>query len=203
VLVLAASLVAPAPAARANPAGLWWTKNNGSIIKVAPCAAFYQTPEGVAWKMNEACRCLGIGCLDDDTSAAKRGVTPRGGALLALTQVLAWLVLAAAQLALRPAFALDAADKPNPSFMAPLPPVRPAGPAGARATIDGPQAPTPSAAPIEAPTPQRHPPPPPRNLPPTSRARMHACGLEWQKMKETGAAADKIWLDFARICLAK
>jgi hypothetical protein len=32
---------------------------------------------------------------------------------------------------------------------------------------------------------------------------MHACGLEWQKMKETGATADKTWFDFARICLAK
>ncbi|MGB6324805.1 MAG: hypothetical protein WBG11_03255 [Methylocella sp.] len=41
VLVLAAGLVAPAPAARADPSGPWWTKDNGSIIKVAPCAAFY------------------------------------------------------------------------------------------------------------------------------------------------------------------
>jgi hypothetical protein len=32
---------------------------------------------------------------------------------------------------------------------------------------------------------------------------MHACGLEWQKMKETGAAADTTWFDFALICLAK
>jgi hypothetical protein len=32
---------------------------------------------------------------------------------------------------------------------------------------------------------------------------MHVCGLEWQKMKETGAAANKTWLDFALICLAK
>jgi hypothetical protein len=141
-------------------------------------------------------------------SAAKRRVTPRRGVLQALTHVLAclvlaWLALAAAQLALRPAFALDAAEKPNPSFTAPLPPARPTGPAGARATIDSPQAPAISAAPIEAPMPQRDPPPQPRNLPPASRARMHECGLEWQKMKETGAAADKTWLDFARICLAK
>jgi hypothetical protein len=120
-----------------------------------------------------------------------------------LTNALAWLVLAAAQLALRPAFALDAATKPIPSFTAPLPPARPAGPDGGRATIDSPQAPAISATPIEAPTPQRDPPPLPRNLPPASRARMHACGLEWQKMKETGATADKTWFDFARICLAK
>jgi hypothetical protein len=32
---------------------------------------------------------------------------------------------------------------------------------------------------------------------------MHECGLEWQKMKESGAAADKIWFDFAQVCLAK
>jgi len=120
-----------------------------------------------------------------------------------LTYALAGLVLAAAQLALRPAFALDTSAKPNPSFTAPLPPARPAGPAGGRATIDFPSAPAISAAPVEAPTPQQDTPPLPRNLPPASRARMHACGLEWQKMKETGAAADQTWQDFARICLAK
>jgi hypothetical protein len=136
-------------------------------------------------------------------SAAKRVVTPRRDARLALTLDLAWLVLAAAQLALWPAFALDAAAKPNPSFTAPLPPPRPAGLTGGSATIDFPSAPAISAAPIEAPTPQRDPQPLPRNLPPATRARMHACGLEWQKMKETGAAADETWLDFARICLAK
>lgn len=136
-------------------------------------------------------------------SAAKRVVTPRKGALLALTRAVAWLVLAAAQLALQPALALDAAEKPNPSFTAPLPPARPAGLAGGRATIDIPSAPAISAAPIEAPRPRPDLPPQPRNLPPASRARMHACGLEWQKMKETGAAADKTWGDFARICLAK
>jgi hypothetical protein len=134
---------------------------------------------------------------------AKRVVTPRRGALLTLTHALAWLVLTAAELALRPAFALDAAAKPNPSFTAPLPPARPAGLDQAGATIDIPSAPAISAAPIKAPTPQQDPPPLPRNLPPASRARMHACGLEWQKMKETGAAADKTWQDFARNCLAK
>ncbi|MGI8569588.1 MAG: hypothetical protein ACR2KT_11210 [Methylocella sp.] len=136
-------------------------------------------------------------------SAAKRVVTTRAGALLTLTRALAWLVLAAGQLALRPAFALDAVEKSNPSFTAPLPPARPAGPAGGRATIGFPSAPAISAAPIEAPRPQPDPPPQPRTLPPASRARMHACGLEWQKMKETGAAADKTWFDFARICLPK
>jgi hypothetical protein len=98
VIVLAAGLVAPAPAARADPSGpwwtknaaradpsgpwwtknTWWTKNNGAIITVAPCAAFIAycgillllkgpvastfdwTPEGVARKMNAACRHPGI-----------------------------------------------------------------------------------------------------------------------------------------------
>ncbi len=134
---------------------------------------------------------------------AKRVVRKRKGALLALTGALAWLAGAAAQLALRPTFALDTAAKPNPSFTAPLPPPRPADLAGGRATINSPSAPAISAAPIEVPPPQQDPPPQPRNLPPASRARMHACGLEWQKMKETGAAADKTWQDFAQNCLAE
>src|SRR3984893_12447598 len=105
-------------------------------------------------------------------SAAKRVVTPRRGALLSLTHALAWLVLATAQLALRPAFALDAAAKPNPSFAAPLPPARSAGPAWGRATIDFPSPPAIPPAPVEAPPPQLAPPPLPQNLPPASRARM-------------------------------
>ena len=129
-------------------------------------------------------------------------VRKRKRALLALTGALAWLVWAAAQLALRPAFALDAAAKPNPSFTAPLPPARPSGRAGGGATIDSPSAPAISASPQGAPTPQQDP-PQPRNLPLASRARMHACGLEWHKMKEMGAAADKTWLEFAQNCLAK
>ena len=136
-------------------------------------------------------------------SAAERVVTTRKGARLAFTHALAWLILAAAQFALRPTFALDAAAKPSPPFMVPLPPARPAGPVGGRATIDFPPAPPISGPPIGAARPQREPPAPPRNLPPASRARMHACGLEWQKMKETGAAANNTWLDFALICLAK
>jgi hypothetical protein len=135
-------------------------------------------------------------------SAAKRVVTTRG-ALLTLTHALAWLVLAAAQLVHRPALALDVAAKPNAPFVAPLPPIRPAGPARERATIDFPSAPAISAPPIEGARPQQELPAPPRNLPPASRVRMHACGLEWQKMKETGAAADKTWFDFALTCLAK
>jgi len=33
VLVLAAGLVAPAPVARADPSGPWWTNDNGAIMK--------------------------------------------------------------------------------------------------------------------------------------------------------------------------
>jgi hypothetical protein len=125
------------------------------------------------------------------------------GALRALSHALVWLVFAAAQLVHRPTFALDLAAKPNRPFVAPLPPIRPAGPGGERATTDFPSAPAISAAPIEAARPQREPAAAPRNLPPASRARMHACGLEWQEMKKTGAAADKTWFDFALVCLAK
>jgi hypothetical protein len=117
--------------------------------------------------------------------------------------VSAWLVLAAAQFMHQPTFALDLGTKPNPPFVAPLPPTRPARSAGGGAIIALPSAPAISAAPIEAARPQPDPPLAPRNLPPASRARMHACGLEWQKMKETGAAADKTWFDFALVCLAK
>lgn len=41
LLVFAAGLIAPALAAPADPSGLWWTKSNGSIIKIAPCAKLY------------------------------------------------------------------------------------------------------------------------------------------------------------------
>jgi hypothetical protein len=40
-------------------------------------------------------------------------------------------------------------------------------------------------------------------LPPASRAQMHKCGSEWQKMKASGAAADKTWLSFAKVCLVQ
>jgi hypothetical protein len=85
VLVLAAGLVAPPPAVRADPSGPWWTDDNGAITKVAPCAIFYcgilllqkesrgpgvrpfdWTPEGVAWKMNAGCRHPGIECSEGD-----------------------------------------------------------------------------------------------------------------------------------------
>ncbi len=43
----------------------------------------------------------------------------------------------------------------------------------------------------------------PQELPPASRAQMHKCGAEWQKMKASGAATDKTWLAFAQTCLAQ
>ncbi|HTJ03624.1 MAG TPA: hypothetical protein VL492_12610 [Methylovirgula sp.] len=43
----------------------------------------------------------------------------------------------------------------------------------------------------------------PQELPTASRAQMHKCGAEWQKMKASGAATDKTWLAFAQTCLAQ
>jgi hypothetical protein len=40
-------------------------------------------------------------------------------------------------------------------------------------------------------------------LPQASRARMHECGVEWQRMKMSGEATDKIWRVFASVCLAR
>jgi hypothetical protein len=40
-------------------------------------------------------------------------------------------------------------------------------------------------------------------LPPYTRPRMHECALEWQKMKASGAATEKIWFTFARSCLVR
>jgi hypothetical protein len=115
-----------------------------------------------------------------------------------------WLVfLTAALLTSQPLFALDAPAAPRPLITAPLPPVRPAEPAGVPAPAQSPPAPASPAVPIGAQTPPADPPSQPQILPPASRKRMHECGLEWQKMKESGAAADKIWYDFAKVCLTK
>ena len=43
----------------------------------------------------------------------------------------------------------------------------------------------------------------PQALPAASRTRMHKCGRQWQKMKASGAAADKTWLSFASTCLER
>lgn len=124
------------------------------------------------------------------------------GPLMALTRVTAGLIfLTSAGLTLKPVYALDAPAKPRPAFTAPLPPVRPTGLAGIPAPAQSPPAPASSSTPIEAPALEL--PAQPRTLPAASRTRMHECGLEWQKMKESGAAADKVWFDFAQVCLAK
>jgi hypothetical protein len=113
----------------------------------------------------------------------------------------AWIgLLAAVQMTPQPAWALDMQAQPRPLSIAPLPPERPAG-IGSPAKVQPP--PADSAVPEGAPMPPSDPPPQPRNLPPASRARMHECAVEWQKMKESGAAADKIWYDFAQNCLVK
>ena len=86
----------------------------------------------------------------------------------------------------------------------PMPPMRPA-------TLL-----PPAPAPAPAPNPPAPPVPPGKDpmvfyfspdmsqeLPPASRAQMHKCGAQWQKMKASGEAADKTWLAFARVCLVQ
>jgi len=88
----------------------------------------------------------------------------------------------------------DPARSPLPATP-PLPPPRPHYPAETDAVPAIPQAAEPAPA-AEAPRQTR-------SLPPASRARMHACGLEWQKMKAAGSAADKTWYEFAAVCLVR
>jgi len=121
--------------------------------------------------------------------------------LLAVIRATGLVFLTAAQMT-SPVFALDEPAKPRPPFTAPLPPVRPAD-AGVPAPAQSPTVPASPTLSIGAPTPPADLPLQPRHLPPATRTRMHECGVEWQKMKESGAAADKIWFDFARVCLAK
>ncbi len=40
-------------------------------------------------------------------------------------------------------------------------------------------------------------------LPPAPRARMHECGIEWQRMKAAGAATEETWYTFAQTCLTR
>lgn len=115
----------------------------------------------------------------------------------------AWLaILATVPITLQPVLALDMEVQPHPPLTIPLPPPRPAG-IGSPATVQSPSALPDPAVPGMAPAPSPYPPPQPRNLPPASRARMHECALAWQKMKESGAATDKIWYEFAQDCLVK
>lgn len=83
----------------------------------------------------------------------------------------------------------------------PLPPPRPA-----QLLPPAPQVVKPLAPPIPAgvdPMVANFSPDMPQELPPASRAQMHKCGAEWQKMKASGAATDKTWLVFAQSCLAQ
>jgi hypothetical protein len=109
------------------------------------------------------------------------------------------MVIAAAALLPPHALAAEGATKPRAPFAVPLPPPHSDGSSVPRGTS------TPSlAAPAVAETaPQKEALRPPRHLPPASRTRMHACGLEWQKAKETGLAANKTWFEFAQVCLTK
>jgi hypothetical protein len=98
----------------------------------------------------------------------------------------------------------------------PLPPERPT--MLAPPVSPAPVAPQPNEKPVETtavPPPQKEPDEPIDNsrfndgpgtmlkLPPASHARMHQCAMEWQNMKFAGAAAEKIWFNFARKCLTR
>jgi hypothetical protein len=107
------------------------------------------------------------------------------------------LALTAAGLCL----AQDDAAKAKRSIFIPLPPERPSDITPGTPSI---------AAPVPAPPAPEAPPAPTANpvrafrpLPAASRQQMHACGLEWQKMKMDGTARDKTWRDFADVCLSK
>lgn len=125
------------------------------------------------------------------------------GAFLALARIMWLVLLTAAQLVPRPVFALDAPTEPRPPITAPLPPIRPTGRAAVPVPAQSPPTPASPAMPMGASTLPADPPSQPKTLPPASRKRMHECGLEWRKMKESGATADKIWFDFAQACLTK
>jgi hypothetical protein len=101
------------------------------------------------------------------------------------------------------ALAQDVSERPKPSFTAPLPPPRPLDLDGDRANVAAPASPTLAAPTAPTTVPAASATTTPQILPPASRERMHACGLEWQKMKIAGDAKDKTWLDFAQTCLAQ
>jgi hypothetical protein len=140
-------------------------------------------------------------------SALARGALGRRGAALCLS---AALCVAAAAAPTTVALAQNSAAKPKPPAIAPLPPARPANiDAG---SDDAGAPPPPAAAPANPQAPPAAAPDPnvaswkagaTGPLPAASRQRMHACGLEWQKMKMAGQALDKSWRDFAQICLTR
>lgn len=89
--------------------------------------------------------------------------------------------------------------------MAPLPPTRPpapAAPGAAPAPAVPQQQPSDRQATEDSSTPDWQP-GKLLQLPPYKRPRMHECALEWQKMKASGAATEKIWFTFAKSCLVR
>jgi hypothetical protein len=140
-------------------------------------------------------------CESRVMSRAERAVAQRPGALVAWTVAVALVALCDSQFILQAAFALGAVSANAPPSSVPLPPARPPVPATGAATTDIPSTGSTPAAPGHTPASAQD--RQPRSLPQASRARMHACGLEWQKMKQSGATPDRTWFDFARICLTK
>lgn len=97
-------------------------------------------------------------------------------------------------------FAQEEPAKSKRLLNVPMPPERPANIDTGAPAVTAPISPAPTVtwlAPAAAPARGFRP------LPAASRERMHACGLEWQKMKMDGTARDKTWRDFADVCLSK
>jgi hypothetical protein len=104
--------------------------------------------------------------------------------------------------------AQDNSDTLNPPSKAATPPMPPARPSVLALPPKAPVAAAPPQAPAAAQAAEEKPavdpgPGEPLKLPPYTRARMHECALEWQKMKATGAATEKIWFTFAQTCLVR
>jgi hypothetical protein len=164
-------------------------------------------------------------------AAPLRPLTRRGSSRKnAVRSLTALLVIFAAIAPMAHAAAQDAASKTKPPAATPLPPTRPVNVGGSATSPDVPQTsatpmapqtapstalqtqvPAPPPAASQAPTPPEA--PATRDatwkagatgpLPPASRQRIHACGLEWEKMKLAGQTIDKSWRDFAEVCLTR
>lgn len=92
-------------------------------------------------------------------------------------------------------------EAPGAGTIPPLPPSRPSAlaPSNTQAHAAPPQTPDlPVASQAPAWTPGKL-----LQLPRYTRPRMHECALEWQKMKASGEATDKIWFTFAQSCLIR
>ncbi|MGH6674954.1 MAG: hypothetical protein ACRECE_01845 [Xanthobacteraceae bacterium] len=118
--------------------------------------------------------------------------------------IFALLLGVAANLAYADAVRAQEETAPPKNGMAPLPPTRPpalAAPAAPPAAV-APQPPPDQQATGDTSTPAWKP-GELLQLPPYTRPRMHECALEWQKMKASGAATEKIWFTFAQSCLVR